>query len=137
MNIILAGLIAALLSYFANKLALKSFGKSVIIALVPFIEEVAKTMTAFFMGVPIIFTHGVFGLVEAVYDYKTESNPSLGPSLLSLVGHLIFGGVTSLIYVTTGVLGYGLIAGIMTHAFWNLGIVDFISTALLNSNKLE
>ncbi len=126
MNIILAGLVAALFSYLGNKLALKSFGKAVVIAFVPLIEEVAKTMTAVFIGAPIILTHGVFGLVEAAYDYRSQSSPSIGPSLLSFLGHVSFGIVTYLFYLATGVLGYGLIAGILSHTFWNLGMVDLI-----------
>ncbi len=126
MAVVLAGLLAALFSYLANKLALRSFGKSGVLLLVPLVEEVSKTLPAFYLELPIPLTHGIFGLVEAVYDLKNKAHP--GPPLLSFFGHLIFGGATYLTYVSTGVIGYGLLAGIILHSFWNLGIIKTLAT---------
>ena len=127
MAVVLAGLLAALFSYLANKLALRSFGKSGVLMFVPIVEEVSKTLPAFFLGAPILLTHGVFGLVEAVYDLTRNSSP--GPPLFSFFGHLLFGGATHLVYVGTGVLGFGLVAGILLHFLWNLGIITMLTTS--------
>jgi hypothetical protein len=124
----LAGFMAALFSFFINKLALKSYGKMAVVALVPLLEEVIKSMTAFFTEAPLLLTHGVFGLVEAVHDVYGHKGQSFLPFFLSLGGHLVFGAITRFIYVSTGVLGYGILVAAAVHGIWNLSIITILST---------
>jgi hypothetical protein len=125
---ILAGFMAALFSFFINKLALKSYGRMAVVALVPLLEEVIKSMTAFLAGVPLLLTHGVFGLAEAAHDVYAGKGPSPLPFFLSLAGHLAFGAITRFVYITTGVLGYGILTAAAVHGIWNLSIITFVST---------
>jgi hypothetical protein len=118
---VLAGLLAALFSFFANGLALRSYGPLAAVWAVPLLEETAKTLTAFLLGVPLLLTHGVFGLTEALHDsFSRRGRAGLAP-FLSLGGHLAFGGVTQGVYGLTGVLGYGIAAAAGLHILWNLG----------------
>lgn len=122
----LAGIMAAFFSFFVNKLALKSYGKVIVVTLVPLLEEVIKTMTAYLMGAPLLLTHGVFGLAEAVHDVYARRGESSLPFLLSLGGHLAFGGVTHFIYAATGVLGYAILTAAAIHGIWNLSIITIM-----------
>lgn len=122
MAIVLAGLLAALFSFLANSLALKSYGPMAAVGAIPLLEEVAKTVPAFLLGAPILMTHGVFGLIEAWHDfYSRRGRAGISP-LLSVAGHLAFGGMTQFFYSFTGVLGYGIAAAAAAHCLWNLGI---------------
>ncbi len=122
----MAGLVAALFSFIANKLALQSYGPLVVVWAVPLLEEVAKTLPAFLLGAPLLLTHGVFGLVEAFHDHASRPGQSVLPAVLSVAGHLAFGGLTQVVYTATGVLGYGIAAGVAVHGLWNLSIITFL-----------
>lgn len=128
MAFMLAGIMAALFSFLTNKLALKSYGRMSVVTLVPLLEEVIKSMTAYLAGAPLLLTHGVFGLVEAVHDIYARKGQSFLPFFLSLGGHLAFGAITRFIYVSTGVLGYAILTAAAVHGIWNLSIITLIST---------
>ncbi len=128
MAFMLAGIMAALFSFLTNKLALKSYGRMSVVTLVPLLEEVIKSMTAYFTGSPLLLTHGVFGLVEGLHDVYVRKGQSFLPFYLSLGGHLAFGAITHFIYISTGVLGYGILTAAAVHGIWNLSIITLIST---------
>lgn len=122
MATILAGLLAALFSFLANRLALRSYGPLAAVGAVPLLEEVGKTLPAFLLGAPIPLVHGVFGLVEAWHDFSSRRGRAVISPLLSAAGHLAFGSLTQLVYNLTGSLGYGVMAAAAAHCFWNLSI---------------
>lgn len=117
---VLAGIIAALISYIFNKLVLKKMGNIGIIIAVPFIEESSKTIMALILNGDIIVTHFVFGVIEGIYDI-INSSKSIGKwaALASLISHGVFGAA---IYLTTK-MGYSVYLGIalawLLHSGWN------------------
>lgn len=91
---IIAGGLAALISFYLNTKALK-MGRWSIIYFAPFIEEFTKTYLALFLGASIIITHMVFGCIEAVYDIingKASRNYLAGGA--AFLSHSIFGIIT-------------------------------------------
>ena len=129
MAAVLAGFLAALFSFFANRLALRSWGRPSLVWAVPLLEETAKTFSAFLLGAPILMTHGIFGLVEGALDLLSRRNPPLAPPLLSVAGHLLFGALTQFMFHITGALGIGVAAAAAAHCLWNL------ATALAGPRK--
>ncbi|HZK57292.1 MAG TPA: hypothetical protein VFD17_03185 [Clostridia bacterium] len=117
---VLAGIIAALLSYILNKLVLKKMGNIGIIIVVPLIEEINKTISATILDTNIIATHLVFGAIEGVYDI-INSSEDVGKwaALVSIISHGVFGAAT---YLTTK-MGYSVYWGIalawLLHSGWN------------------
>ena len=117
---VLAGIIAALLSYILNKLVLKKIGNIGIIIVVPLIEEINKTIPAIILNTNIIGTHLVFGIIEGVYDIINSSeNVGKWAALVSIISHGIFGAAT---YLTVK-MGYSVYLGIalawLLHSGWN------------------
>lgn len=123
MNFFWTGIMAAGVSYLGNYYVVRSFGLEAVIYFVPFLEETAKTGFAYFFQSSILFTHLVFGIIEAIYDYRTEPEKSLLPALSSILSHAFFGGITSLLEQQTGTIIWGLIGGFVFHAFWNAWIL--------------
>lgn len=124
---IFAGTIAALLSYICNKWVLKKQGNIGIIAIIPFIEEAAKTLSALIIETSIINTHFTFGVIEGIYDIVTSSK-TMGKwaALASIISHTIFGLATHL----TIQLGYPIYWGIflswLIHSSWNWYITKYL-----------
>jgi len=125
MNFLGAGLVAAMLAYVINRLGIRITGVRGIIFFVPLVEETAKTFSAYYLNAPILATHLVFGLLEAVYDLATS--PQKGPTagLVSIIGHSAFGGATSLAYFYSNNILLGLIAGLTIHILWNGAVMKY------------
>ncbi|ABR46396.1 conserved hypothetical protein [Alkaliphilus metalliredigens QYMF] len=124
---IIAGIIAALLAYLLNKWALKGVGERGLIALVPFIEEAAKSGVAFLLKTSFIQAHFVFGCVEGVYDMMTSSK-KIGKwaALASILSHSFFGGITYFVYTQTQALLLSIMAAWIFHSGWNWYITKYL-----------
>lgn len=121
-----AGLLAAILAYIVNRLGIRLTGMAGIIFFVPLVEEMAKTFSAYYLGASIILTHLVFGLVEAVYDLATSPKKGLTAGIVSVLGHSLFGGATSLAYFYSDNILIGLIAGLTIHVLWNGVVIKYL-----------
>lgn len=87
--------------------------------MVPVLEELLKTGLAVLCRTSIIGTHGVFGMVEFVWDF---SNPGTGhwlPALAGLLSHLLYGFLTYWIALLTNNLGLGVLVAAVVHMAWN------------------
>lgn len=122
MAYIIACLMAAA-SFLLNKAALKHIGVDVVITYSPVIEEVAKTLPAYYLGADIAITHVAFGFIEAGYDWRTSGDKKLNAALASILGHSLFGLATiGVLAVTENIFGAN-IAGILLHFGWNVTMV--------------
>jgi hypothetical protein len=117
-----AGLLAAAIAFAANRLFLRAQGCLAMISAVPLVEEVAKTMVAFWLGGAVVYTHLAFGLTEAVLDWCGKSK-RLPASALAIAAHGAFGLVTVEISRETGSLGLGILSAVIIHAAWNMAML--------------
>lgn len=122
MEFLVAGILAAGTAFILNRCLMKYLGIKAIYSIIPLVEEVIKTSAAIVFNASIFGTHGVFGAVEAVYDYATATQKKWSAAIISIVSHFIFGGITVLIYNS-----YGLVIAILTatmlHTSWNTLVV--------------
>lgn len=93
-----------------------------ILTLSPALEEILKTLSAYYFAADILVTHLVFGLIEAVYDWVQTRGQGVTAALLSVIGHGLFGGVTFFTAQSAGIY-VGLAAGIVIHLIWNTVMV--------------
>lgn len=122
---IISGFIAALISFnLNNSSVVKVKGEKVITLLAPFVEEITKTFSAFFIGGSIFISHMVFGLVEWYYDY-TGSKKAIGMIAggVSFISHSLFGYITVVLYNITDNLFLGIAASILVHSLWNFYVI--------------
>lgn len=122
MAYVIACLMAAL-SFLLNRLALRYIGLDVVITCSPVLEELAKTLLAYYLGADILLTHVVFGGLEAVYDWHTSESHGAAAAMLSIVGHAFFGLVTVGVLSLTASLPAAQGAGIVVHLAWNVTII--------------
>lgn len=124
---ILAGIIAALISYIFNKLVLKKIGNIGIIIVVPFIEESSKTIFAIILKTGIIAVHFVFGIIEGIYDI-INSSKSIGKwaALVSLISHGVFGAATYFITKAGISVYWGIAFAWLLHSGWNWYITKYL-----------
>ncbi len=126
MNFLIAGILAAVMSWVGNRAVLRLIGAKVIIVSAPFVEEAAKTGMALATGAPIVLTHSVFGLIEGVYDAWGSGVRGLSAGLVSLAGHTVYGYITYLIWQHRTSFGLALIGGYIVHLLWNLTVMKFV-----------
>ncbi|MHB1420242.1 MAG: hypothetical protein ACYCX4_11775 [Bacillota bacterium] len=119
MIFLIAGLMAALGSWMINRNLINWEGNKVIISLIPLVEEVFKTVTAVSLGTSILLTHLVFGAAEGLYDLRMRGG-GVPAALVSLVGHTLFGYLTTIGSNLMGNLPGGLLLGTGAHLFWNM-----------------
>lgn len=106
------------ISFLINRSLLRTLGPAVIISVSPAVEEAVKTLPAYFLGVDILLTHVIFGLLEAVYDGRRGKTGWLA-ALSSVSGHGLFGLATVTMQHLTGAVAWGLIAAWLLHTGWN------------------
>jgi len=125
--VIFSGIIAALFSYICNKWVLNKLEDIGVIAVVPFIEEAAKTGSSIIIGTSIIGTHFVFGIIEGIYDIVTSSK-RIGKwaALASIISHSIFGFVTYLTINTGYSIYWGILLAWLIHSSWNFYIIKYL-----------
>lgn len=110
--------LAAGLSFILNKALLKLVGLQSIITISPVVEELSKTMFAYFLAADILVTHLTFGVIEASYDWMKSRGKGVTAAILSIIGHGLFGAVT-LFTAQQAEIYMGLAAGIIMHLIWN------------------
>lgn len=117
---VMAGFLAAFISYFLNGRALKLLGEDAVTCIAPVIEEVSKTGLAFFLGGNILFSHVAFGFAEALYD--TLNNRGVlqyTAAITGLISHVVFGTITLYTWRSLGSLPAGIFFAIIIHMLWN------------------
>lgn len=125
MDWLIAGLLAAVLAWALNTWTANRSGGLGLIALVPLIEETAKTGLAWLIGGSLVLTHAVFGLAEAAYEMRRDQQ--LGTAAMAFGLHLVFG------LATLGLLRYfgswviAVLGAAGLHALWNLLIIRFFT----------
>lgn len=124
---ILAGILAALISYICNRIVLKKQGNIGIIVIVPFIEEFTKTMSSVMISTSILGTHFVFGVIEGIYDIVT-SNKQIGKwaALASIISHTTFGLATYLTIQFGYSIYWGIFLSWLIHSTWNWYITKYL-----------
>ncbi|NLZ93134.1 MAG: hypothetical protein GX922_03830 [Firmicutes bacterium] len=122
MNWLLAGLVAAGIAYLLNQFTYRLWQKYTIIGAVPLIEEVAKTMTAYFFGADYFYTHFIFGVIEGSLDALADHGGWL-PALSAVFAHSLLGWVTERVINETNMLGAGILAAIIVHIVWNIALL--------------
>ena len=118
MNWIVAGLLASTAAFAANRFVYRIWQDVVLLGPVPLLEEVVKTMTAHLLGASILYTHLVFGLTEAILDWRGKRS-GIAAALSALAAHSVFGLLTVAVTRSTGMLGAGIVAAFLAHAVWN------------------
>jgi hypothetical protein len=118
-----AGLLAAGSAWLINRFVLRYFGEQSIIWIIPWLEEIIKTSAALFMGVSLMMTHGIFGLVEAVHDYVYSPKWGFFAGLASIVSHWFYGWLTYVIYTETASWPFSVVCVGSLHVLWNILMV--------------
>lgn len=123
---IIGGLIAALVSFMANKISLKTMGEAGIIVIVPAIEEISKTLTALILKANIIGCHFAFGFIEGIYDIiNSSSRIGKWAALASIISHTGFGTVAYLL-IRAGYPTYiGIFLSWLLHSSWNWYVIKY------------
>jgi hypothetical protein len=118
MNWMIAGLLSAAAAFCVNRLIFRVYYDAALFAHVPLVEEVAKTMVAHFLGANILYTHLVFGLIEALLDWRGEAK-GMSAAASAMIAHGVFGFLTVAVIGLTGVLGVAIVVSFLAHALWN------------------
>jgi hypothetical protein len=90
----------------------------------PVIEEISKTGLALFLGGNILFSHIIFGMVEALYDIiKNRGMLSYTAGVTGFISHAAFGIIT--VYAWRFFYGplSGIVVAIIIHMLWNYIII--------------
>ena len=119
------GCLMAGLSFLLNKLLLKYIGIKVVISYSPIAEELSKTLCSYYLSADILVTHIIFGVIEAGYDWFNQQNEQRGTiaAVLSIVGHILFGGITVLVFNLSDSIYIGIVAAIVVHVVWNVTLI--------------
>jgi len=119
-----AGLLAAIISYYLNGKALMFIGDNAVTYGAPVIEEISKTGIALLFGGNILFSHIIFGMVEALYDVlKNRGVLSYTAGAAGLISHAVFGLITVYAWrIFDGPL-MGIAAAVVIHMLWNHMII--------------
>ncbi|NLK51969.1 MAG: hypothetical protein GX295_05955 [Syntrophomonadaceae bacterium] len=117
MNGILAGVIAAAISWPVNSWITERGGCWGLVFWVPLLEETLKTGLARQLGGELVLAHAVFGLIEGLYELQRDRR--IGSAVIALGGHLFFGVMTGILwsffpYWSLAVLGVAFL-----HSVWN------------------
>jgi hypothetical protein len=70
-----------------------------------------KTSLALYLNSSIFYTYLIFGIIEGIWDIKTNIR-GLKPGILGLLTHSFFGGITWYLYNLTGYVSLGIIVSI-------------------------
>lgn len=125
MAYVIACLMAGL-SFLFNRALLKYIGTVTVISMSPVIEELLKTLPAYYLSADIFATHATFGLLEAVYDWRTGRKEGGKAAVLSITGHSLFGAFTLMTLKLTGDIRLATGAGVAAHLAWNTLIIRLV-----------
>ena len=126
--VLLSALAAALAAYVFNRISRLLAGRTTVIFIAPGFEESFKTGAALLTGAPVLVTHLVFGVIEALYDltvphpYRSGKAPRgrrTGAAVTSLGAHTLFGAVTLVVANLTYSWPVGVVAAYGLHVGWN------------------
>lgn len=117
---VLVAVLAAASSFTVNRLLIYGVGNSTVFTLSPLVEELSKTLLAVAVGANVLITHCLFGLIEAVYDWRQAAANGHRAALASIIGHSLFGWLTVVAIDLVGEVIVGLAAGIAAHLTWNV-----------------
>jgi len=124
---VIAGLSAALISYYLNAKTLKSFGDKAITYGAPLVEELLKTGMAVLFGGYIIISHVIFGTVEALYDLlKNRGATSVYACITGFISHAVFGIITVYVANITSQLLWGIAISTAVHMLWNYIVIEVL-----------
>lgn len=123
MTFVLAGLVAAGLSWLLNGLLVDKVGRLWVIAIGPGFEELFKTGAALLLGANIFLSHLAFGAVEAMRDMAGRQPGSVPAGLASFTGHSLFGFLAALSYGKTESTLPAVAVPLAVHFLWNGGVV--------------
>jgi hypothetical protein len=123
--VLLFSLTALVLSYLVNKWMLKLFKEYAVIFGAPVMEELLKTLPAYYWNRSVFHVHFLFGLGEALYDYAAASSKDSGrrAAVFSMISHSFFGAVTVLILGQTGLILPAMVGAVTVHCVWNAVIM--------------
>ncbi|ACV61165.1 hypothetical protein Dtox_0212 [Desulfofarcimen acetoxidans DSM 771] len=120
MLFLLSGLASACIAWCINYLLFQLLiNKSKAVLAAPVVEELSKTLIAINLGASILYTHLVFGLVEAVWDIRNSHKLGLTAAWMSVGGHAVFGLSAQIIYMNQQKILYSVAAGLIIHLIWN------------------
>lgn len=125
---IVAGLLAAAVSWAGNRAALKLIGTKVIIISAPLLEELAKSGISILLNTSLVLTHGVFGIVEGLYDAWGSGFRGIKAGIISFSGHFFYGYVTYLVLSKYDLFFAAVLAGYLVHTLWNIAVMKFMVT---------
>lgn len=116
---------AAFLCGWMNRLLYRFFGLPVILTYGPVVEELTKSIPAYYLSVDLVLVHWLFGTIEAVYDWRQRTDTAKGIIAvgLSVVGHTLFGLTTKEILRSTGNLWLAVSLVILLHMVWNAAVI--------------
>lgn len=123
MKFLVAGGLAALISWTVNTVLVRYRGDFAVIWIIPILEEMTKTSMAFILGASIPLTHLLFGLIEAIHDYVKGPRLGLLAGILSILGHGLFGWSTIWIFFLTKSLVFSILLVSTIHIIWNIVMV--------------
>ena len=126
MRFLIAGILAAAVSWVGNRAMLRLLGTQVIVVMAPFIEETAKSGSAALVGSPLLLTHGIFGLIEGFYDAWNSGWQGMEAGIASLTGHLFFGYITYLVLTRHHIFWLAVLTGYTVHMLWNITVMKFM-----------
>jgi predicted phage tail protein len=112
---------AALVSWAVNGKLITAFGNKAVIFIGPAVEESFKTGLAWFLGAPLIISHVVFGIAEAIWELITYKRGKLA-AVFAVGSHLFYGLVTILVAGKAGIL-LALIVAYTVHMLWNYWVL--------------
>lgn len=129
---LLGGLLAAEAAFLLNRLLLQGLAErsraegrpppgpgSLLVSVVPAVEEGAKDLVALLSGAELFGTHIVFGLAEAGFETVVGEGRGLVAGLFGLIGHALFGAATSWALVRTRSVFLAAAVGVALHVAWN------------------
>ena len=131
MLFLLSGLVSASITWCINYLLFRLTREKAVL-LSPIVEETAKTVSAVMLGASILYTHLVFGCIEAVWDLRNSRKLGLPAAWLSVGGHAVFGLASQILYLWRENILHALGAGLTIHLLWNR-----IIWHLINNFKAE
>ncbi|WP_366923348.1 hypothetical protein MFMK1_000223 [Metallumcola ferriviriculae] len=118
--ILLSAVMVALMVWLINRQIVNLLGNKAVITAIPFIEELFKSAAAVLLGVPLVALHGIFGIIEGVYDII--AGVRFLPAAASVLSHTFFGGLTNYLLHIFGFWGAWFVAGLV-HVAWNVSVM--------------
>jgi hypothetical protein len=122
MAYVLALLMAAV-SFLLNRQLLKRIGSDVVVSYGPALEEMVKSLPAYYLGADILAVHITFGVIEGCWDWANDGRGRLWAAIGSILGHGVFGLLTILGLYLTNSIWPGLAIGLAAHLAWNIIII--------------